>query len=280
MEWSDFPRISTKDWVFARRQFHLGVQNVAIVGRTYLPESENDENAILHWIPGFWRMAGQWVKGEEKTIRSSISFEDFNLYLVDQKVSTLAHFPLQDKTHNQLMIWLEEQILSLGLFSKHLNQKLPYSLPGIKDLAKEKFEEISPALCKNFGQYYHNTYLILNELKKLFPDASSCRIWPHHFDEAMTYVLKESGDPATNTSVSAGFSPGDQYYQEPYFYVNSWPYVEPERLIEHKMGIPHEKDWVGFVLKVSDVLNEIDQYEFVYDFMSESMSFLSNILLD
>lgn len=280
MEWANFPEISNNDLGFVRKQFHLAVQNVAVVGRTYLSNSINDENAALHWVPGFWRMAGKWVNGEDKVFRSSVSLKDFNIYLVDQRVNQLAKFPLHGKTHNQVMIWLEEQILSLGLFSKALNLKMPYDLPEFNDWHKEKFSEIDPLLSQNFGQYYHNTYLILNELRSLFPVGSDCQIWPHHFDEAVTFTLKDTGDPATNMVVTAGFSPGDQYYKEPYFYVNSWPFVESDHLKKIKYGFAHENEWVGTVLLLNDLQKESDQYESLYNFFSENLSYLANFLLD
>lgn len=280
MEWEKLTHISTDDLNFVRKQYHLAAQNISVVGRSYLDRSENDENAVLHWVPGFWRMAGKWVSGQNKTFRSSISLKDFNIYLVDQRVNVLAKFPLHGKTHNQVMIWLEEQILSLGLFSKALNLEMPYRLEEFNNWAKEKFAEVDPELSIEFGKFYHNTYLLLNELKNLFPHASECSIWPHHFDESVTFTLKETGDPATNTMVSGGFSPGDQFYQQPYFYVNSWPFVDFEHVEKAKFGFAHTEEWVGNVLLASELVKATDQYERLYDFYSENLSHLSNFLLD
>jgi hypothetical protein len=64
IEWENFSNISQNDLTRVRKQYHLAVQNVALVGRSFREKSESDENATLQWVPGFWRMAGRWVEGD------------------------------------------------------------------------------------------------------------------------------------------------------------------------------------------------------------------------
>ena len=95
-----------------REEVHLAIQHVAAVGRTFLEADSRDRNASLAWIPGLWRIAGKWVAGTH-TFRSSLSFEDFSIYLVDEKVNPLASIHLDNKSHNQVLVWLEEHIINL-----------------------------------------------------------------------------------------------------------------------------------------------------------------------
>jgi hypothetical protein len=54
------------------------------------------------------------------------------------------------------------------------------------------------------------------------------RCWPHHFDFAtLTSFPSPNGEAAF---VGVGFSPGDHYYDEPYFYVSLYPAPDKERL--------------------------------------------------
>jgi hypothetical protein len=48
------------------------------------------------------------------------------------------------------------------------------------------------------------------------------RCWPHHFDIALLVRLDEGGGEEAR-SIGIGFSPGDEYYQEPYFYISPYP---------------------------------------------------------
>src|SRR5262249_62334200 len=52
--------------------------------------------------------------------------------------------------------------------------------------------------------------------------ASPVRCWPHHFDIATLTTLPARNAGATGY-VGAGLSPGDEYYDEPYFYVSVYP---------------------------------------------------------
>jgi hypothetical protein len=51
--------------------------------------------------------------------------------------------------------------------------------------------------------------------------APEPRCWPHHFDLA-TLTSFPGADGAT-AYVGAGLSPGDGYYDEPYFYISLYP---------------------------------------------------------
>ena len=64
-----------------RKQIHQAIQNVSLVGRQYLPPSDEDSNATLTWVPGLWRIVGKWIPAKTK-FRSSLSLENFNIYLV------------------------------------------------------------------------------------------------------------------------------------------------------------------------------------------------------
>jgi hypothetical protein len=57
--------------------------------------------------------------------------------------------------------------------------------------------------------------------------ASDVRCWPHHFDLATLVSF-----PALDAKVGVGLAPGDEYYDEPYFYVSVYP--QPD-----SVALPH-----------------------------------------
>ena len=67
-----------------KNQLHQAIQNVAAVGRTFLPYTEGDEAATLIWDPGLSRMVGKWVQGGIK-FRSSIHPETFTVHCTSFK---------------------------------------------------------------------------------------------------------------------------------------------------------------------------------------------------
>lgn len=260
-----------------RYQLHQAIQNVAAIGRKFSPKTDGDEYASLTWIPGLSRMAGDWVTGHE-TFRSSISAETFTIYLVDEKVKELASFNLQDQTHRQVMLWLEEQIGRLGLHAPDLTLNMPYELPPYPTQQGDPFHLDYQEAAIQLSKLYHNSYVILRKIRDIVDVDNPIRIWPHHFDQDLKITIKDTGDPETNTSIGLGMSPGDKRFESPYFYVNCWPHVDTHlcrKLSNNGMWV--SDDWTGAVL-LSKHLLAGDQQAILEQFYEEAYDQLFELL--
>ena len=151
-------------------------------------------------------MAGQWVEGDI-SFRSSIEPSAFKIFLVDRKVQVISSFDLSGMSYRQLMLWLEEQIGKLGLKASNLTMNLPYTLPENVKKAGDPFELDHPDIVDELARYFHNTYVSLRKVKEARKIEDAINIWPHHFDMALDMVLKDTGDPETNTKIAFGMSP-------------------------------------------------------------------------
>lgn len=254
-DWRPLQKIDTEKLRATREVLHPAIQNVAAVGRKFLPHSKQDEHATLSWVPGLSRLAGQWVKGDI-SFRSSISLEAFRIFLVDEKVNTLASFELEGQTHRKVMIWLEEQIGKLGLKAADLTMNLPYELPDYPTLSGAAFHLAHPEAAEELSKFYHNAYISLKEIKQQFDTQEVIHTWPHHFDQALQVIIKDSGDPETNTRLLFGMSPGDSRFENPYFYVSSWPFTETsicKKLSNNAIWV--SDDWTGAVLLSRHIYN-------------------------
>lgn len=273
--------LSLSDWDqlrSSRIQFHRAIQNVSAVGRRFSPTSRNDEHATLQWVPGLSRLVSKWVKGTI-TFRSSICFDTFSIFLVDEKVTTLAEFELQGKTHRQLMIWLEEQIGKLGLAASNLAMKLPYELPNYESNSKVPFQINDMLFASELGRYYHDAYIVLRRLKEELK-LGEIVTWPHHFDLALDYVIKDSGDPETTTKIGMGLSPGDETIEIPYFYVNTWPHVDVNKCEKLHKGRWVSDEWTGAILMASELIESDNQEAEVEAFYRESSEQLLQLLIN
>ena len=254
LDWRPFRKIEISRIANTRVQFHVAIQNVSAVGRRFLGDSKSDRNATLFWIPGLSRMAGHWVDGKIR-FRSSISLEDFNIYLVDDRVNTISSFEVRGSNHRKIMLWLEEQIGKLGLTASELALKLPYKLRDYPLLNGAPFDLDDDEAMDELGRYYHNSFLVLRDLKKKLDWKNEIQIWPHHFDQAISVVLKDSGDPETDTLITMGMMPGDDNNDNPYFYVSTWPHVHTSKLHPlHAPGEWIEEDWTGGVLTLEELM--------------------------
>ncbi|XOV92604.1 MAG: hypothetical protein ACFHWX_20655 [Bacteroidota bacterium] len=254
LDWRPFEPLDQSRLSNARNQFHVAIQNVASVGRRFLGESKTDGKATLFWIPGLSRMAGHWVDGKIR-FRSSLSLEDFTIYLVDERINTISSFSVKDATHRKIMLWLEEQIGKLGLSATELTLKLPYQLKYYPQLNGEPFDLDDREAMLELGRYYHNSFLVLRELKLKFEWEKEIYIRPHHFDLAINLVLRDSGDPETDTQITLGMMPGDDD-ELPYFYVSTWPNVHTSKFKSFDTpGSWIEEDWTGAILPIDELLS-------------------------
>ena len=78
--------------------------------------------------------------------------------------------------------------------------------------------------------------------------------WPHHFDLA-TLTMLPTKDPDTAGYIGGGFSPGDEYYGEPYFYVSVYPEPDPVTLpMLPEMGHWHTHEFTAGVKLAHTIL--------------------------
>ncbi len=282
LDWRPFQKVEIPRIANARAQFHVAIQNVASVGRRFLGESKTDENASLFWIPGLSRMAGHWVKGKI-TFRSSISFEDFNIYLVDDRVNTISSFQVRGSTHRQIMLWLEEQVGKLDLSAAELALKLPYQVKDYPQFNGVPFDLDDEEAINELGKYYHNAFVVLRELKSKLDWDKEIQVWPHHFDLAIRIILKDSGDPETDTLITLGMMPGDSDNDTPYFYVSTWPHVHTSKM--NPLNAPGrwiEEDWTGRILPLDELASNetTDQQDLLSKFYEISFHSLIKPLME
>ncbi|WP_258102953.1 hypothetical protein [Marinoscillum sp. MHG1-6] len=275
-DWTDFTPLDLAVFNSTRDQFHHAIQFVSAVGRKFSNEGVNETAAVLTWVPGLKRLASNWVEGK-MLFRASISFEDFSIYLVDGKVNTISSLCLQEQTQSQILLWLEEQIGKLELDASDLTMNLPYQLPDFPTFQKAPFS-IDQAQMKELSKYFHNTYLTLKDLgdHHLGLEDVTIRSWPKRFDQAMTILVKETGESETNSNLVTGVSIRSEAIKEPFFYIRSKPHVDIHSLPDLEPGMEwYENDiWTGAILRSSALLRSKSQHEFLGNFYQTASDIL------
>lgn len=278
-EWKPLIKTDPERIKISRLEAHHAIQNVSAVGRRFLPALPNDQNAELVWVPGLSRLAGKWVKGNIN-FRSSINLESYEIFLVDEKINTIASYDLKEKTQKDVMLWLEEQIGKLGLPAPDLTLHLPYTLPSIPSEKWPLFERPFPSAVIELSKIYHNTYVTLREIKHTYDSEALIAVRPKTFNMVLTIVLKNSGSHETDTRIVFGMSPGDEFFENPYFFVITWPHVDTASFGKMKSnGIWVSEEWTGAVL-LSKHLYDGDQQLILREFYQESSELLIQHLLN
>ena len=151
--------------------------------------------------------------------RLGLRIADLTLSFLDKAP---AELPLDGRAEAEVRAWLAGQMAVRGPKADKLDAALPYDMPHhvLALGARYSLEELLPA----FGVlsvWYANGYGMLDHVrgklaaKKLM--APMVRCWPHHFD--YDCLVSFGGD----RGMGVGFSPGDEYCDEPYYYVTIYP---------------------------------------------------------
>jgi hypothetical protein len=104
--------------------------------------------------------------------------------------------------------------------------------------------------------------------------ASDVRLWPHHFDVGLIVGVDD------RRSIGIGFTPGDEWYDEPYWYTS--PYPAPAA------GAPrpalasgahwHDRGWFSAVLTWSAYTAASNQGTAVAAYLASAMAAARRLL--
>jgi hypothetical protein len=232
----------------ARRRLHLAVQAAANLGRSYLAAPADYSHISLHWLPAQEALAGEVV---EDRLRAALRFDPLEWLLLDAAGTPLHVLPLAGKTLARLEIEVRAVLAKQGLDASRYTLKPPFQVEPHPLLEGAAFApETDADARRELAHHYAGTRRILDALAAELGVRAVPRVWPHHFDYALLHTLAGSGEEAR--SVNLGMSPGDHYYDEPYFYSSPWPYPAAERLPPLTPPAAwHTHEWTGGVLKSS-----------------------------
>ena len=140
-----------------------------------------------------------------------------------------------------------------------LDAPSPYEIPPHAIAQGARYDATGSAdSLTELAAWYANAAVLLGRVRtymagqKLAAMPVCC--WPHHFDLA-TLTMLPTKDPDTAGYIGGGFSPGDEYYDEPYFYVSVYPEPDPVTLpMLPEMGHWHTHEFTAGVKLAHTIL--------------------------
>lgn len=253
-------RVAPADLGPARDLAHRAVQLTSKAARANLAAADDDSHANLGWDAGRGAFTSQPIAGPNGALIAAVSIADLSLRLIDDGRET-AICALDGGTDTDAATWLDGQLRDRGL-QPTAEIALPYELPAAV-AAVDRYDiggqaDDLAALAAWYALAYDGLAGFAGRIGNLQPGPSPVRCWPHHFDIA-TYVGLETGDAETARGVGVGMTPGDDSYDEPYFYINAWPHLSAD-------GLPaapspahwHTQGFVGIIATAGEVLTMDD----------------------
>jgi hypothetical protein len=239
----------------ARIQAHYGAQWLARAARAYVPPQPDDGHTNLGWDDGFEGFTTHPLKGGT---RLGIRIPDLALALLENGQAARS-FPLQGRSEAEARAWLGEQVTTFDLADSALDNPLPYELPAHPLAQDGRYDTATLAEpLRELAAWYANGLNALGTVRQRLVarglPAPEVRCWPHHFDLDCLTVIGD-GAPYVAPTLGAGFSPGDHFYEEPYFYISLYPRPEISRLPSlHAPGHWHMEDFLAAVAPAGSIL--------------------------
>ncbi|PZU97751.1 MAG: hypothetical protein DCE90_06640 [Pseudanabaena sp.] len=221
-------------------------------------------------VPDFSHTALQWddeLGFVTQSLTSSHLSQPFSIALnpnslalslvVDRKKQ--ESFELRDRYLSEAYDWLRKVLNELGIPAEILAPLTYFPVNSTGEISGGgRFT--SQKLTSNLPDYYAIASKLLQDISLQEPEASPVHIWAHHFDIATLISFASDQESQTDgsksgegKSIGVGLSPGDHNYDQPYWYVTSYPYPEDKTNLPKLAGSGfwHTDEWVGAVLTTS-----------------------------
>lgn len=253
----------------ARLQAHYASQWLARYGRSYLPPQGDDSHTSMMWNPS----ARLFLSQSSSKGCLALDIPTLTLFWLDPKGTSATGFSLDGTTDVKVEEILRAMLGEVGLNPKRLDLALPYDLPNHSITEGGTYDVASNA--EALGQlaaHFHTAATLLEEVKQRERAAAPVRAWPHHFDIATLITLDDESDSEKAKSIGIGFSPSDDSYDEPYFYISPWPYPDKSALpADPELFQWHTKGFTAAVIPKSMWPDE-DVADFIRSGLIEAIS--------
>ena len=204
----------------ARLQAHCAAQWLARAARAYLPAQDDDSHTNLGWDDGARALITRAFAGW------SVALQLSPLALVVQGgkdgPATLPLAGLDDAAAGD---WLAIRLSAGGFDPAKLTAPLAYAAPDHPVSKGGRYAPANDAAFAALADWFALGAGAITGSGAAFAahghGAPDPRCWPHHFDFATQIAFPGAG--GETAYVGAGYSPGDTFYEEPYFYVTLYP---------------------------------------------------------
>lgn len=227
-----------------RQQLHHAAQFGAAAGISYLDPQKDDAHINLEWVPSLRGLFSRVVPARTM-FRVGVRPADLSLVIVTENDQPFAQYRLHGRTITEALDWIRFHIAVLGADPMHYTLKRHYDIPRHDVAIGETFDSSDKPHLEELEKWLANGTSMLNSIARSLPQAGEVRCWPHHFDISMRIQATRE------RTIEVGLEPGDNYYDEPYFYMNMTPQPASAQARSRPLwgrGTWHTYEWVGAVL--------------------------------
>jgi hypothetical protein len=270
--WRDINGVDRARLSEARLQAHYAAQWLARLARAHIPPGPDDFHTSLGWSNLQSALVTHALPGGRSS--AGLKIAELTLVWFEAGEGQAQAFHLDGRRDADVREWLGGRLRQMGLDADALDAPLPYQLPAhpIGQGAPYAAASLAEPLAE-LAVWYADADLALGAARQRATarglDAPPVRCWPHHFDLDSLIKLGEG------RTVGAGFSPGDDHYDEPYFYVSRYPAPDVSRLASLPLsGHWHTRDFTAAIALARDVVAATDQRAACETFVNAAIDIL------
>jgi hypothetical protein len=241
----------------ARVEAHYAAQWLAKLARAAVPPQPDDSHTNLGWDD---ELNGFVTHPLRDGARLGLRVSDLTLTaLGGEPTRPERSFTLIGHSDAEARAWIARAFTASGMEAQALDAPPPYAMPahGVARGGAYGGAGLSEGLSE-LAAWFANGRTAIETIRQAMRvhglDAPAPRCWPHHFDLAtLTSFLPPDG--SATAYVGAGLSPGDHFYDEPYFYLSIYPKPDPSTLPKlPPLGHWHVEDFTGAVATARTIL--------------------------
>jgi hypothetical protein len=268
--WQPLAALEPRRLSEARLAGHFAAQWLARAARAYVAPRPDDGHTNLGWDNVIGSLCTHPLADGS---RLALRLRDLVLIILSAQGQSRS-LALGRLAEADVRVWLAERVSELGLDAEKLDAPSPYAMPefGVANGARYAVDGEALSL---LAAWYANATGALEEIRQVLLtrglSAPEVRCWPHHFD-LDSLVHFPSADPADIRTMGVGFSPGDEYYDEPYFYVSVHPAPAAHPVLP-PFAYWHRHDFTAAVARASSLLAEPDQRAAVKTYLGVATDF-------
>jgi hypothetical protein len=258
----------------SRLQLHHAAQFGAAAGISFLPHLSDDSHSNLEWVPALGGLFSRVIPARTP-FRVGVKPVKLAVVMVTNENRPIAEYRLHGRTIIETRDWIRSQIKLLGADGSRYTLTRDYEIPRHDVTYGEAFDASDSTHFEELAKWFSNTAALLSSVTRSPLVASELRCWPRDFDIATLIEV------APGRVIGVGLEPGDDYYDEPYFYVSMRPQPAAARTRSRPLwggGTWHTFEWVGAVLPGSRLGAASSQERQIREFLDSALSACRTLL--
>ena len=262
------PNIAFENFILTRNTIHLYSQLIGFIKSSLVPHNKNwEEHALQIYTKGFTTGVMPVIEND------NYSALELNINLVEHKLKIFYknirdEIDLEQSSIKSFTQLLLSKLESYGITIESVNEKFFMNSKLFYDRSE----------IENIWNLTRPIYFILHKFKSsLLLETSNINFWAHHFDLALLVFSGNTIDDKDNSKwdssreqMNFGFSYGDSEFDEPYFYITSYP--SDHSLFEIDLpyiASKHNSSWKGILIKLSDLKDNTINEEILLNIFNE-----------